>query len=127
MDCSFFFEIFFAIFVLIEKRLYLLVRMSRILEKGGGYLPDSVKYTNVFNLWRLYSYKQMWNLGGDVKYLRKAYQAGKAILSEDAKRYPHYDLLWLVPWSICLIPSGFPLGWKQSRISRNIIGDWMIS
>lgn len=33
----------------------------------------------------------MWNLGGDVKYLRKAYQAGKAILSEDAKRYPHYD------------------------------------
>ena len=65
--------------------------MSRILEKGGGYLPDSVKYTNVFNLWRLYSYKQMWNLGGDVKYLRKAYQAGKALLSEDAKRYPHYD------------------------------------
>lgn len=33
----------------------------------------------------------MWNLGGDVKYLRKAYQAGKALLSEDAKRYPHYD------------------------------------
>lgn len=33
----------------------------------------------------------MWNLGGDVKYLRKAYQAGKAILSEDAKRYPYYD------------------------------------
>lgn len=78
----------------VRKNLYdpfLLVRMSRILEKGGGYLPDSVKYTNVFNLWRLYSYKQMWNLGGDVKYLRKAYQAGKAILSEDAKRYPHYD------------------------------------
>ena len=65
--------------------------MSRKLEKGRGYLPDSVKYTNVFNLWRRYSYKQMWNLGGDVKYLRKAYQAGKAILSEDAKRYPHYD------------------------------------
>lgn len=78
----------------VRKNLYdpfLLVRMSRILEKGGGYLPDSVKYTNVFNLWRLYSYEQMWNLGGDVKYLRKAYQAGKAILSEDAKRYPHYD------------------------------------
>lgn len=78
----------------VRKNLYdpfLLVRMSRILEKGGGYLPDSVKYTNVFNLWRLYSYKQMWNLGGDVKYLRKAYQAGKALLSEDAKRYPHYD------------------------------------
>lgn len=78
----------------VRKKLYdpfLLVRMSRILEKGGAYLPDSVKYTNVFNLWRLYSYEQMWNLGGDVKYLRKAYQAGKAILSEDAKRYPHYD------------------------------------
>jgi len=78
----------------VRKNLYdpfLLVRMSRILEKGGAYLPDSVKYTNVFNLWRLYGYEQMWNLGGDVKYLRKAYQAGKAILSEDAKRYPHYD------------------------------------
>lgn len=78
----------------VRKNLYdpfLLVRMSRILEKGGAYLPDSVKYTNVFNLWRLYGYEQMRNLGGDVKYLRKAYQAGKAILSEDAKRYPHYD------------------------------------
>lgn len=78
----------------VRKKLYdpfLLVRMSRILEKGGAYLPDSVKYTNVFNLWRLYGYEQMWNLGGDVKYLRKAYKAGKAILSEDAKRYPHYD------------------------------------
>lgn len=78
----------------VRKKLYdpfLLVRMSRILEKGGAYLPDSVKYTNVFNLWRLYGYEQMWNLGGDGKYLRKAYQAGNAILSEDAKRYPHYD------------------------------------
>lgn len=78
----------------VRKNLYdpfLLVRMSDILEKGGGYLPDSVKYTNVFNLWRLYSYEQMWNLGGDIRYLKKAYQAGKAILSEDAKRYPHYD------------------------------------
>lgn len=78
----------------VRKNLYdpfLLVRMSDILEKGGGYLPDSVKYTNVFNFWRLYSYEQMWNLGGDIKYLKKAYQAGKAILSEDAKRYPHYD------------------------------------
>lgn len=78
----------------VRKNLYdpfLLVRMSRILEKGGGYLPDSVKYTNVFNLWRLYSYEQMWNLGGDIRYLKKAYQAGKAILSEDAKRYPYYD------------------------------------
>lgn len=78
----------------VRKQLYdpfLLVRMSRILEKGGGYLPDSVKYTNVFNLWRLYSYEQMWNLGGNIKYLKKAYQAGKAILSEDAKRYPYYD------------------------------------
>lgn len=78
----------------VRKKLYdpfLLVRMSRILEKGGAYLPDSVKYTNVFNLWRLYGYEQMWNLGGDIKYLKKAYQAGKAILSEEAKRYPHYD------------------------------------
>lgn len=78
----------------VSKNLYdpfVLVRMSNILEKGGEYLPDSIKYTNVFNLWRLYSYEQMWNLGGDIKYLQKAYQAGKAILSEDAKRYPHYD------------------------------------
>ncbi|MGO5199329.1 hypothetical protein ACTQ1R_04905 [Prevotellaceae bacterium LCP21S3_C11] len=78
----------------VSKNLYdpfLLVKMTNILEKGGEYLPDSVKYTNVFNFWRLYGYEQMWNLGGDVKYLRKAYQAGKAILSEDAKRYPHYD------------------------------------
>ena len=78
----------------VSKNLYdpfLLVRMSRILEKGGDYLPDSVKYTNVFNLWRLYSYEQMWNLGGDINFLKKAYQAGKAILSEEAKRYPHYD------------------------------------
>lgn len=78
----------------VSKNLYdpfVLVRMSNILEKGGEYLPDSIKYTNVFNLWRLYSYEQMWNLGGNIKYLQKAYQAGKAILSEDAKRYPHYD------------------------------------
>lgn len=78
----------------VSKNLYdpfVLVRMSNILEKGGEYLPDSIKYTNVFNLWRLYSYEQMWNLGGDIKYLKKAYQAGKAILSEEAKRYPHYD------------------------------------
>ena len=77
----------------VSKNLYdpfLLVKMTNILEKGGEYLPDSVKYTNVFNFWRLYGYEQMWNLGGDVKYLRKAYQAGKAILSEDAKRYPGF-------------------------------------
>ncbi len=61
----------------VSKNLYdpfVLVRMSNILEKGGQYLPDSIKYTNVFNLWRLYSYEQMWNLGGDIKYLKKAYQ-----------------------------------------------------
>lgn len=67
---------------------FVLLTMVRYLERGGSYLPDSVKATNIFNLWRLHSYIQMWNLGGNIEYLQKAYEAGKAIFSEDAKKYP---------------------------------------
>lgn len=70
---------------------FVLLEMVRRLEKGGSYLPDSVKGTNVFNLWRLHSFIQMWNLGGNMEYLRKAYKAGMAILSDEAKRYPHRE------------------------------------
>lgn len=70
---------------------FVLLTMCKYLERGGKYLPDSVKGTNVFNLWKLHSYVQMWNLGGNREYLEEAYKAGMSIFSEEAKRYPHRD------------------------------------
>ena len=70
---------------------FVLLTMCKYLERGGKYLPDSVKGTNVFNLWKLHSYVQMWNLGGKREYLEKAYKAGTAILSDESKKYPHRD------------------------------------
>lgn len=92
---------------------FLLLTLSRILDRGGCYLPDSVKAKNICNLWKLYGNIQMWNLGGDVKFLRKAYKAGMEIFSEEAKRYPHYDyaysnaLLFMsrTMWLVCGIES----------------------
>jgi len=88
---------------------FLLLTLSRILDRGGRYLPDSLNERNVCNLWRLYGNIQMWNLGGDVKFLRKAYKAGMAIFSEEAKRYPYYNyaysnaLLYMpkTMWLVC--------------------------
>lgn len=70
---------------------FVLLTMCKYLERGGKYLPDSVKGTNVFNLWKLHSYVQMWNLGGKREYLDEAYKAGTAILSDESKKYPHRD------------------------------------
>ena len=70
---------------------FVLLTMCKYLERGGNYLPDSVKGTNVFNLWKLHSYVQMWNLGGKREYLEEAYKAGTAILSDESKKYPHRD------------------------------------
>lgn len=62
-----------------------------MLQKANRNMPDSLKCTNILRLWRLYSYIQMWNLGGNVGYLKRAYQHGKALFSDDAKKYPFYD------------------------------------
>ena len=70
---------------------FVLLTMCKYLERGGKYLPDSVKGTNVFNLWKLHSYIQMWNLGGKREYLEEAYKAGMSIFSEEAKRYPRRE------------------------------------
>ena len=92
---------------------FLLLTLSRILDRGSSCLPDSLKERNVCNLWRLYGNIQMWNLGGDVKFLREAYKAGMAIFSEEAKRYPYYNyaysnaLLYMskTMWLVCGIES----------------------
>lgn len=70
---------------------FMLQSVSNMLDNGGKNLPDSLKSTNVIQLWRLFSYIQMWNLGGDVAYLKKAYQSGLFLLSDEAKKYPYYD------------------------------------
>ncbi len=87
---------------------FVLLTMTKYLERGGSYLPDSVKGTNIFNLWRLHSYVQMWNLGGNVDYLKMAYKAGTAILSEESKKYPHREYamagaLQLMPKTMWLV------------------------
>lgn len=70
---------------------FILLSTSDVLEKAGAQIPDSLKSTNLINSIRLFSYMQMWNLGGDVEYMKKAYQCGKFLLSDEAKKYPYYD------------------------------------
>lgn len=69
---------------------FILLEVCSILEKGGTQVPDSLKSTNLINALRLYGYVQLWNMGGDVEYMKKAYQCGKFLLSDEAKRYPYY-------------------------------------
>ena len=70
---------------------FILLEVCGILEKEGALVPDSLKSTNLINALRLYGYVQLWNMGGDVEYMHKAYECGKQLLSEDAKRYPYYS------------------------------------
>lgn len=65
--------------------------LCNMLQKASRNMPDSIKPTNIIHLWRLYSYVQMWNLGGDTEYLRRAYKHGMAILSDEAGKYPYRD------------------------------------
>lgn len=69
---------------------FILLATCDVLEKAGEQVPDSLKSTNLINAIRLFGYVQMWNLGGDVEYMKKAYQCGLALLSDDAKNYPYY-------------------------------------
>lgn len=65
-----------------------------LLDRCGKSLPDSLKGTNLINLWRLDSYIQMRNLVNDAGYMEKAYQCLKNILSDEARRYPYYDYVY---------------------------------
>lgn len=64
---------------------------SNLLERCGKNVPDSLKGTNLINLWRLFSFMQMRNLVQNAEYMAKAYQCGLNILSDKAKKYPYYD------------------------------------
>lgn len=68
-----------------------LLYMCRFLERIGKNVPESQRAYNLINAWRLHSYVQMWNLGGDVNYLKKAYECGKFVLSDEARKYAYYD------------------------------------
>lgn len=68
-----------------------LLSVCQVFDYGGQRVLDSLKCINVVNTWKLYSYSKLWNLGGNVDYLKKAYECGKFILSDEAKKYPYYD------------------------------------
>lgn len=68
-----------------------LLAVCQVFDYGGQRVLDSLKCINVVNTWKLYSYSKLWNLGGNVDYLKKAYDCGKFILSDEAKKYPYYD------------------------------------
>ena len=70
---------------------FLLLAASNVLERAGAQIPDSLKSDNLINAIRLFAYLQMWNLGGEEEYMIKAYQCGKFLLSDEAKKYPFYD------------------------------------
>lgn len=70
---------------------FILMATCDVLEKAGAQVPDSLKSTNLINSIRLFGYMQMWNLGGDMEYMKKAYQCGKFLLSDEAKKFPFYD------------------------------------
>lgn len=83
-----------------EYRNYVVERMydpflnhtfSGILQKGIPLLPDSLNYSNIIHLWRLSSYLQMFNLGGNEAFLKRAYTHWKFLMSDEAKKYPYYD------------------------------------
>lgn len=65
--------------------------VCQVLEYGGEQVMDSLKCINVVNTWKLLSYLKQWNLGKNVDCLRKAYECGKFLLSDEAKQYPYYD------------------------------------
>lgn len=69
---------------------FILLATCDVLEKAGEQVPDSLKSINLINAIRLFGNVQMWNLGGDVEYMKKAYQCGKFLLSDEAKKYPYY-------------------------------------
>lgn len=69
---------------------FILLEVCGILEKEGEQVPDSLKSTNLINALRLFGYVQLWNMGGDEEYMRKAYECGKQLLSDEAKKYPYY-------------------------------------
>lgn len=70
---------------------FVMMAACDVLEKEGAQMPDSIKCTNLINALRLFGYIQMWNQGGEDDYMKLAYQCGKALLSDEAKRYPYYD------------------------------------
>ena len=87
-----FFDVFYHRFALREiNDPFTLQTACQILEKGAKDLPDSLNCINAVSAWKLYNYLQMWNLGGDVEYLKKAYACGQFVFSDEAKKYPHYD------------------------------------
>ena len=68
-----------------------LLSVCQVFDYGGQRVLDSLKCINVINAWKLYSYGKLWNLGENMDYLKKAYECGKFILSDEAKKYPYYD------------------------------------
>ena len=70
---------------------FVLMAACDVLEKEGATVPDSIKCTNLIHALRLFGYIQMWNQGGDDEYMKKAYLCGKALMSDEAKKYPYYD------------------------------------
>lgn len=68
-----------------------LLAVCKVFDYGGQRVLDSLKCINVINAWKLYSYCKLWNLGSNRDYLLKAYECGKFLLSDEAKKYPYYD------------------------------------
>lgn len=81
---------------------FMIFSFSDILEKGLPLMPDSLDYSNMIHLWRLASYLQIWNLGGNEEYLKKAYNHGLQLMSEEAKSRPYYEYVY--PRALQLMP-----------------------
>lgn len=68
-----------------------LLAVCKVFDYGGQRVLDSLKCINVIQAWKLYSYCKLWNLGSNREYLQKAYECGKFLLSDEARKYPYYD------------------------------------
>lgn len=93
---------------------FILLATSDVLEKAGAQMPDSLKSTNLINSIRLFGYMQMWNLGGDTLYMKKAYECGQFLLSEEAKKYPYY--MYSYSAAMRFMPRTFWLVYKLQTI-----------
>ena len=71
---------------------FLVLDFCKILDRyyQTAYVPDSMNYSNLLNIWKGLNWASVANLGKDSLALRKAYQCFKQNLDERCKNYAGY-------------------------------------
>lgn len=69
---------------------FISINFCKILEKYYADCPDSLNYSNQVNQWMASNYNNVFYLGKDSVYLRKAYHYLQLPLDEERSKYPLY-------------------------------------